>query len=273
MSDIITDIASEHAIAAHIENFAAFWSTYGCAPGSELTDTPAITSFITGIPFPLFNGVLRAKLTPETVDPAITSVVERFKARRVPAFWWLSPITAPANLADSLAKHHFVFAGNTPGMAADLQSMSWDRPLPSGLSIMLVEDSELLKTYLLTLARGAEVPESIYEMLLKAEAGAVAPPNAELLRYIGFLNGAPVATAAMVLCAGVAGIYAVATLPEARGRGIGSALTLYPLRQAYERGYRIATLQASQMGFPIYHKIGFKTVFNFALYMWTGSRD
>jgi predicted GNAT family acetyltransferase len=49
----------------------------------------------------------------------------------------------------------------------------------------------------------------------------------------------------------------VATLPEARGNGIGAALTLKPVQDAREMGYRVGTLQSSEMGFNIYKKLGF----------------
>jgi ribosomal protein S18 acetylase RimI-like enzyme len=267
MLDIITTVDSEASIQAHIENFTAFWSSYGVAPGGELGNTPELTSFVTGIPFPLFNGVLRAKLNPETVDTAVQAVVERFKERSIPAFWWVGPTTEPANLGDILSRHQFTFAGHTPGMAIDFQAVAWDKPLPAGLRIARVDDPQMLKTYLHTLATGSGIPAPLHDMLLKAEQGATPPPGAELRRYLGLLDGKPVATSAMVLHAGVAGIYAVATLPEARRRGIGGAMTMFPLLEAFEQGYRIGVLQASGMGFPVYQKLGFRTVFSFALYL------
>jgi GNAT superfamily N-acetyltransferase len=273
MPDFITDLTSEAATKAHIDNLIGFWSIYGNAPDGELQRTPEITSFISGVPFPLFNGVLNANLNSENFDTVVNSFIDRLKARRVPAFWWQGPTTEPRNLIDALDKYHFSFSGNTPAMAVDLQTAVLDSPLPDRFNIVEVKmsDIKMVGLYLQTLSTGSGIPDSLAELLLRAEQGARPLPNIKLQRYLGFLDGMPVATCALVLHAGVAGIYAVSTLPEARRKGYGSAITAVPLRFAYEQGYRVAVLQASELGFPIYRKIGFQTVFNFALHIWTGS--
>ena len=67
--------------------------------------------------------------------------------------------------------------------------------------------------------------------------------------YLGYLDGGAVSTSTVYYGAGVAGIYDVATLPQARGRGVGTTLTLAPLLDTRRDGYRIGVLQSSEMGF------------------------
>jgi ribosomal protein S18 acetylase RimI-like enzyme len=76
--------------------------------------------------------------------------------------------------------------------------------------------------------------------------------------YLALLDGQPVATSQLLLPAGVAGIYNVTCLPEARGQGIGAAVTLAPLVEARRRGYGVAVLQASDLGYSVYRRLGFR---------------
>jgi ribosomal protein S18 acetylase RimI-like enzyme len=65
----------------------------------------------------------------------------------------------------------------------------------------------------------------------------------------------------------VVGIYSVGTIPEARGKGIGSAITLRALLDARRRGYRVGLLQSSEMGYNMYRRLGFETCFKIKKYV------
>jgi GNAT superfamily N-acetyltransferase len=69
----------------------------------------------------------------------------------------------------------------------------------------------------------------------------------------------PPAGAAMVLHTGdMAGLYWVATRPEARGQGLAAACTVAATNLALERGAKAVALQASPMGAPVYRRLGWR---------------
>jgi GNAT superfamily N-acetyltransferase len=80
--------------------------------------------------------------------------------------------------------------------------------------------------------------------------------------FLGRLGGRPVSCSLAFLDDDSVGLYGVGTPPEHRGRGYGSALTVAGIRWGADQGAAVAVLQASEMGAPVYHSLGFRTVFD-----------
>jgi GNAT superfamily N-acetyltransferase len=78
--------------------------------------------------------------------------------------------------------------------------------------------------------------------------------------YVGYADGQPVATSALLITGDVAGVYWVATAEAFRGRGYGEAMTWHVVREGAAAGCRVAALQASDMGRPVYERMGFRYV-------------
>lgn len=88
--------------------------------------------------------------------------------------------------------------------------------------------------------------------------------------YVAYLDGEPAAGLTIIDVDGDAGVYEVATLPEARGHGLAGRLLLAALREAHERGCDISTLQATKMGAPVYERLGYRS--HGAIEMWERRR-
>jgi GNAT superfamily N-acetyltransferase len=85
--------------------------------------------------------------------------------------------------------------------------------------------------------------------------------------FLGYEADQPVCVALAYPGDEVIGIYCVATSPDARGKGYGAAITDAAAQTAPQLP---AVLQASDMGRPVYERIGFETVGRYDL--WTHPR-
>ena len=150
---------------------------------------------------------------------------------------------------------------DTPEMVCDHRLP--DVPLPDGVEIRWVEDAG-------TIADFVTVNDGAYAEL-GLPAGTVASIIVEPSRFlvphvrsaVAYLDGAPVAAAQTVLSHSAAGVYWVGTRPDARGRGIGEAVTRAVTNLAFDLGAPANTLQASTMGEPIYTRMGYRTLFRY----------
>jgi GNAT superfamily N-acetyltransferase len=88
--------------------------------------------------------------------------------------------------------------------------------------------------------------------------------------YVAYADGEPASALSILDAAGDAMVWAVATLPEARGRGLAGGLMQRALWDARERGCDISSLQATKAGEPVYARLGYRS--HGALQMWERRR-
>jgi GNAT superfamily N-acetyltransferase len=76
--------------------------------------------------------------------------------------------------------------------------------------------------------------------------------------YVARDEGRPVCCATGHDWEGDFSVTFVATVPEARGRGLASRLLTLALREARERGCTTTSLQATKAGEPVYRRLGYR---------------
>ena len=263
---------SSAGMAAAIEaNIVETSSLFGRVPGTELHDEdPDLRFYVTaGVPSPLFNHVYLTRLPQEDPDARIGEIRHHYAARRLPFMWSVGPFSRPSDLGSRLESHGLRRAEQLPGMAADLQALNEGIPPPTGLTIERVGDAEVLREYVEVARVGFEMPEFVTEALFEACSVLGLAEENPFGHYVGRLGGEVLATASLSLAAGVAGIFNVVTLPKARRRGMGTALTLAALRDARERGYRVGILQSSAMALGAYRRLGFEQYSTYLVYAGT----
>jgi ribosomal protein S18 acetylase RimI-like enzyme len=265
MIDILTDFSQPALATAVKANLYAFFESMKGSTTVAFDSNAEAIRWKTGFAHSWFNGVLSRRPPDEDTTRTVGEAVAYFRSSDVHSFtWWLAPDLEPTSWAGYLEPHGFLFDDNTPGMAMDLADLPAKRN--GALTIRRVEDRPALAEYVRTMLQGFGIPETEAATLTAVfeDLGLDLP----IRHYLGLLNDRPVATVALVLGAGVAGIYNVATLPEARGRGIGSAMTLAPLYEARDMGYQAGILQSSKMGYGVYRRLGFREVGRVKHYYW-----
>jgi GNAT superfamily N-acetyltransferase len=77
--------------------------------------------------------------------------------------------------------------------------------------------------------------------------------------FVARLHGRAVSSSLAIEIDGSVGVFGVATLPDARGRGVGTAITAAAVDWARDRA-NLAWLQASEDGRRVYERMGFEVV-------------
>ena len=266
MDEILQKLSTPAIIAAIEANLAEEMATFGrYFPGAELHENEEVRWFSTGLPTS-FNGVLRTHITSADIDARIADVVGYFKTRHLPLTWSVGPTALPTNLATYLKAHGFTHSHDGTGMAVDLQALHEENVTPGNFRVEVVSDETLLETYTVASMRGFGSTEEEARIYHETYKNIGFGKHLPWQHFIGWLADEPVAVSSLLLHAGVAGIFGIATIPEARRQGIGAAMTLAPLREARQRGYRVGVLSPSEMGLRVYKRLGFRTYCTLSFY-------
>jgi GNAT superfamily N-acetyltransferase len=78
--------------------------------------------------------------------------------------------------------------------------------------------------------------------------------------YVGYADGEAVVSGLGWRTGRTIGVYSIATIESARRRGYGAAMTARVMADGVAAGRDVAALQASELGRPIYERLGFRTV-------------
>ena len=138
----------------------------------------------------------------------------------------------------------------------------------SPLHFKKVDNSKRLKDFATIILAIGGHPEC-YEQIYRNIPFSILQENSPLQMHIAYSANKPIVTGILVLSSNMAGIYYVATVPEERGKGYGTAMMHYLLNFAKQKGYFLAGLEASDEGLNLYKGLGFKEVCIFEEYGWT----
>lgn len=262
---------SERRLVEAIETnrYQAF-ASFGRSPHGHVHEDAQMLRLFTGITVlsPLCGWIFRAQLPAADINEEIGRALNPFVSRRLPVIWNTGPSTRPPDLETHLLQYGLAPLFELAGMAADLDTLVKDLHLPAGLQILPVSSSEALRQWVEAFTTGFNVAGNVEASVYDLFTSLVFDSEVPWYHFVGLLDGVPVATSAMYVGAGVVGVYFVATVPQARRRGVGSLLTLAPLKKAIDMSYEIAVLHASPMAVSMYHSLGFQEYCRMGLFAW-----
>jgi GNAT superfamily N-acetyltransferase len=227
-------------------NQPPLWELYTKACGGEvLREGDVHAAIVPASPNRSFFNSVFYEDTGRLVD-ALPRLAEAYDAAGVNA--WTVWIPAEDEGARSaLAEAGHVLDATPRAMAIELSGLRLPDPDPE-LEIRMDMDMELLRVINET-AYG--FPEGDF------------PPMTEMpdtAGYLASLNGTTVGTTLAWDRGEDVEITFVATLPEARGRGIAGRLLGHALERERNRGKSASTLVATKLGYPVYEKLGYQYV-------------
>jgi GNAT superfamily N-acetyltransferase len=273
MKNILTGLSARKSVKSAIK---ANWEDYhyclGRSPNVELSVGRYLTWLMTDLPDHFMNLVVCSQLPAEGVDDLIESTLAHFRSMNIRKLSWLAHDGVPSvEINRVLLGHGLTFKESfATEMAVDLSVLPEELPAHPGLRIVPVVDGNALRQWIHVASIGFRISEKFEKVWYDFFVDTVF--DGQFQTYLALLNGKPVGTSQLFLSEGVAGIYNVTCIPEVRGQGIGSAITLAPLLKARELGYRIGILQASQRGYGVYRRLGFQDFGELSLYLWENDR-
>jgi len=234
-------------------------------PG-EIRELRGVSIAAAGVVFQMFNSAFlsapvatEAELAQRIFLPAL-----HFDTRGLEwSYWVCEDWMAPAARKRSrglFERHGLRHSVDLPGMVAERIAPPV-KPLPD-LEVCRVRNGAARQAFCAIGAHCFHVPPAWFNEVFDS-------PSVweNFAGYVGYVDGEPVSTAAIVLGAGALGVYNVATMPEHQRRGYGEAVMRYALADAHERhGIERTILQSTPAGFPLYLRMGYQTVTTISVY-------
>lgn len=237
-------------------NLREAFSVYSRACGEKVMRLPGVTCVRHPSKVEGFN--MAFLTSPTGVGPRVLRGIQEFY-REVGAEWSFVVPSRLAHLYGQTASRVWISARRpVPELVLGTEGVSIPSP-PKGLDVRTVRTVGGLRTW----ARTSSLGFGDATNALRFMANERSLEEGSFVCHTGLASGKPVATSASYTSSGVTVILGVSTVSEARGRGFGEAMTWAAVRDGIERRSGTISLQASPAGFPVYHRMGFRHVFDF----------
>jgi GNAT superfamily N-acetyltransferase len=268
MSQKLTDFSPAALVRANRANLYEFFRYFEHSSFMEFSKRDRFVRWCGKLQIDWYNGILCECNASPSDGAFLDESLAYFKGKNTTEMsFWLEDGVNLAGWEALLSPRGFKLVEGPSAMSADLNKLNDIVNLPAGAEIRIVSDEKSMQDRVEVLCNGFGGPPNWKDTMVDFYLGLGV--DAPFRSYLAYWDGKPVSTAEVFFGEEVAGINGVATVPEARGKGFAAAVTLAPLLDARKMGYRVGTLQATKMGFPIYIRMGFEHNFNLGFFNYT----
>ena len=258
-------MTNDELVALEHENWIAYLTgVVTCTDGADVTRVDGVVTILTGLPFDWFNQVLteHEAATADGVLAGLRRARERggdFVVRlREGIDDQYIPTLIDAGMRPAAAQT------SIPGMVIfPIDDQAITAQVAPELEIRRVTDAAGLDAHRRVVTAGFGSHPSV--ALGTACADLLGRP--EVVVYVGHLAGDPVVSGLGWRTGRTIGVYSIATVESARRHGYGATMTARVVADGVDAGCDVAVLQASEMGRPIYERLGFRTAVTYAAYV------
>jgi len=210
----------------------------------------------------MFNTVI-CKSTMNQSD--IKRKIDYFRDKNLPFAWWQGFEGEPLHFKTLLNEAGLQKTEEELAMTLDL-SQAQLPDIPSHLFIQPANNPQALTDMIEVLVRLIPTEGNAIQDFYASSIPYLCDRESRLQFFVGYVNQEPVGTASVYFDEMSAGIYDIIALPQHRGKGIGTAMTVCGLKAAQERGYSLSVLTATNDAKYLYEKLGFRALKQMAVY-------
>ncbi|GIG02920.1 hypothetical protein Cci01nite_80130 [Catellatospora citrea] len=251
------------AMAVDTEMLAAAWSDMvrdlcGVTPQGWYVERGNVRASATYADAASLNAVSSMSLDPDLA--ALDELATELGERGLP--WSIIVRAAAADaVADVAARHGLFNRHGVPLMACTKQDAVLDAAEGPRSAVRQV-GSAASDVYSDVLTVGFEARQGFFGTLM----GGRVLDAPGFSGYLAEESGVPVGTGLVIRNRGAAGVFNIAVVPAARGRGLGRALTARVMTDAFAAGDEVAYLNPSTDGWKLYESMGFRLVETWAMF-------
>jgi GNAT superfamily N-acetyltransferase len=266
MPQVIGNLSPEAVIEAIEGNLVDASTALGRTMDGVVFRGTDVTWVYTG--FPSLSRVLLARFPQEDAEDRVAEILSYFKQWDAGVSWVVGPTSWPPKLGEYLHNQGFGSSEMWTGMAMNLVDLPpHSPPNAPGVRIETVDDDEGLRLWA-TLSPESAAAHEEAEGSLNVFAPQNAGSETHSRFYLAYVDGAPASRCMSFSRGGVVGLYWISTLPEHRGKGLGTAVGRRALEDARTLGSRVAVMPAPNRGLALCERLGFQAYCQFSVYAW-----